>query len=178
MPTPRRRTEADEQILPMAEYQSYINQIDAWPHIEDDGAITPVPVDELHHARATNALHKLRRWQDKLYESSTNALYEQARVALMASPLVGALIEQALGEFYTGTYLSTTTAAPHLDEMIQAGADNLARILDGVKPDLAEDLLEASITGAVELDKHADKSIGARARILYHVLATTITEAR
>jgi hypothetical protein len=150
MPTPRRRTEADEQILPMAEYQSYINQIDAWPHIEDDGAITPVPVDELHHARATNALHKLRRWQDKLYESSTNALYEQARVALMASPLVGALIEQALGEFYTGTYLSTTT----------------------------EDLLEASITGAVELDKHADESIGARARILYHVLATTITEAR
>jgi hypothetical protein len=118
MPAPTRRgPEQDEQVLSMADYQRAINQGLHWPHFEGE-TWSAFPIAELHPARATNALHKLRRWQHALFDGATEALYDQARTTLYASPLVAALIEQALGEFYAGTYLRTEEV-PHVDEIAQ-----------------------------------------------------------
>jgi hypothetical protein len=119
MPTPTRRgPDEAEQVISMADYQRAINQSIHWPHLED-GGMQPFPISEMHPARATNALHKLYRWHHALFDAATEEIYRQAQATMLASPLVGALIEQALGPFYAGTYLQTTTAVPHIDEITQ-----------------------------------------------------------
>jgi hypothetical protein len=128
MPTPTRRTpgaDKEEYIPSMADYQRAINQSIHWPHYDQDGVLQPYPISEMPPARAINALHKVDRWRRSLFDEATEAIYDQAAATLHASPLVGALIEQALGPFYTGTYLQTTTAVPHLEEIV-AGADEVS----------------------------------------------------
>jgi hypothetical protein len=173
MRTPRGQVATDESFGPMSAYQRLIGQADVWESW-DGGVAESKTIADMPAPYAVNALHKLSRWQERLFAGSTAKQYEEARTKMYESLLVDALIQQALGEFYAGTWLPPQQA-PHLDDVVAAGQS--AALVD----DLQEALLEVSITGAVELEANARESIGARARILYRILAegitTTTTEA-
>jgi hypothetical protein len=146
MPTPTRRTPGADQaefIPSMADYQRAINQGLHWPHYNEDHQLQPFPISEMPPARAVNALHKVDRWRRSLFDEATEAIYDQAAATLNASPLVGALIEQALGPFYAGTYLKTATAVPHIDEIVQAGEAGALEV--GSKARMKEKLLLIAI---------------------------------
>lgn len=159
----RGRAVVDETYGPMSAYQETIAQTEVWPSWHD-GVAEHQLVTEMAPAYATNALHKLGRWQHHLYSNATQKQYEEALAKLYSSPLVDTLIQQALGAFYRGTWL-----VPHLDDVVQAG-ESVTLVQD-----MEEALLEVSITGAVEMEANARESIGARARILYRILAEGIT---
>ncbi len=161
MPTPTRRgPDEAEQVISMADYQRAINQSLHWPHLNEDGQLEPVPIDSLHPARATNALHKLYRWHHALFDTATEAIYRQAQETMLASPLVGALIEQALGPFYTGTYLQTTTAAPHVDELAARREDALIEV--GSKARMKEALMLIAIDALDENLGTSDRTFAQR----------------
>lgn len=163
MPAPTRRTpgsDTEDYTPSMADYQRAINQSIHWPHYNEDRALEPVPIDSLHPARATNALHKLRRWQHALFDGATEQLYEQARATLMASPLAAALIEQALGEYYSGTYLQTSTAAPHVDELAARREDVQLEV--GAKARMKEALMLIAIDALDENLGTSDRTFAQR----------------
>jgi len=173
MPAQRRTATTEDHPITMHDYQRAIHQHLHWPHYTEDGVLEPIPVPELHPARAINALHKLGRWHHSLFNNATQLKYDESRADLFASELVGALIEQALGPFYAGTYLQTTTAVPHVEEIAAAGE----RYIVGVKRGITDErILDASIHGAVALDNMADESIGRRVTKLADIIATTFQE--
>lgn len=169
----------------MAAYQRVLGQSEVWESW-DGGVAENKAIAEMPPAYALNALHKLARWMEHLYVGSTAMAYERARIVLFESPLVAALIQQALGPFYEGTFLNEDLLGrdepPHLDDVVAPrGGDvrqrqaliEAQRAVPGQR--FEEELLEVSITGAVELEANARESIGARARILYRILAEGIT---
>ena len=174
MTTPVRRTTpgGEEPVISMTAYQRYVNQAEHWPHLED-GAITPVMIGDLHPARATNALHKLLRWFEHLFDDSTEAIHEQARATWPASPRVGALIEQALGPFYAGTYLSTTAAVPHLDDIV--AEQSRAQMTPGVERELDDLLFEVSIDIVATVETMAGQSLGRRASTVNRMIKEAFT---
>lgn len=165
---------SDNEVFgPMAVYQGLLAQTEKWVSYSGEGA-EEKRVADMAPAYATNALHKLRRWMDHLLLTATAEKYATEHSKLMTSPLVGALVEQALGDYYIGTYLKApdqVTDAPHVDDLTAAGADRLVAVarLDG-------QLLEASIDGAVRLQSmSAGATTGQQARALYEVLSATIS---
>lgn len=165
---------SDEVFGPMAVYQGLLAQTEKWVSYSKD-APEEKRIEDMVPAYAVNALHRLARWMEHLFRGATAAKYEEERTKLLASPLAGALVEQALGPFYTGTYLqahviSTPFEEPHLDEVLEAGRRAIAY------GSLEEQLLDASIDGVVALQSlSSTATTGQQARTLYTVLATTIT---
>lgn len=113
---------------PMSVYASALQQEELWPSFDEDGKPLARPIVDMAPPHAINALHKLARWHHHLYNTATEAQYDETERAMFGSPLVAALIHQGLGPFYAGTFLRQSEAdvVPHLDDVVASAEHGLS----------------------------------------------------
>lgn len=183
-PGPRAKSGAGGELFgPMAEYQHALTETEHWPHLTENGSTEVIRIADMAPAHAVNALHRLYRWKEFLYTKSTEDAYDKASTKLFESPLASALIQQALGPFYVGTFLDVkiSTVAhppeempPHIDDLSTPLVASIAEDLRTFE----DQVLECGITIASTLDQMGQRreSIGRRAMVARDIILSTLKE--